>query len=87
MLNGLDLFSGIGGTGQRRRAVAGEDGLYAAYGPARIEARLSDPYVQTKVNGKKYRLHRWLMEQHLGGPILVSKCRSLLSFSDLNSGP
>jgi hypothetical protein len=31
---------------------------------------MSDPYKQTKVNGKKYRLHRWLVEQHLGRPLL-----------------
>lgn len=27
---------------------------------------MADPYKQTKVNGKKMRLHRWVMEQHLG---------------------
>lgn len=27
---------------------------------------MSDPYKQTKVNGRRVRLHRWVMEQALG---------------------
>lgn len=34
---------------------------------------MRDPYVQTKVSGKKKRLHRWVMEQHLGRPLLPSE--------------
>lgn len=30
---------------------------------------MKDPYLQTKKNGKKYRLHRWVMEQFLGRPL------------------
>ena len=34
---------------------------------------MSDPYVQTKVHGKKYRAHRWVMEQHLGRELLPTE--------------
>lgn len=30
---------------------------------------MQEPYKQMKVNGKKYRVHRWVMEQHLGRPL------------------
>lgn len=32
-----------------------------------------EPYAQTKIQGKKYRLHRWVMEQHLGRPLLPTE--------------
>ena len=34
---------------------------------------MSDPYLQTKVRGRKYRLHRWVMTQHLGRELSPSE--------------